>query len=195
MQVLEIEPKRKSKITIFLLNIEKCMSKLNEFRELMDYFKYKSVDFAIIDYEDENLKDFIDPQLSELLLNLKIPTFPIYIPHPTKNYFRKINNEKSNQIKELIHEYENLQNKNCKKGHDLQSRINLYIEQRKENLDFYNFKMKPQYIAETIIKRIENSNNDEIIIIHFGWENSFTEIMKILKEVDMNIDIFYLHYL
>jgi len=88
VQVLEIEPKRKSKITIFLLNIEKCMSKLNEFRELMDYFKYKSVDFAIIDYEDENLKAFIDPQLSELLINLKIPSFPIYIPHRTKKYFK-----------------------------------------------------------------------------------------------------------
>jgi hypothetical protein len=161
----------------------------------MDYFKYKSVEFATIDYEDEFLEETTDSPVSKYLIELKIPTVPIYIPYRTKNYFKRINDKKNSQIKEFTLEYENLHNKECRKGYDLKSRVNLYLEQRKENLDFFNLKIKPQYIAETILKRIENVKKDEIIIIHFGWENNFTEIMKILKEVNIDIDIFYLHYL
>ena len=171
------------------------MTKLNEFRKLMDYFKYKSVEFATIDNGDANFEEFMVPRLSKLLIELNIPTVPIYIPHRTKNYFKKIDYEKNFQLNECVHEYESLENKNCRKGYDLKSRVNLYLEQRKEYLYFFNFKIKSQYIAETILKRIENIKKDEIIIIHFGWENNFSEIMKILKEVNINIDIFYLHYL
>ena len=195
MQVLEVESVRNNKISVFLLNIENYREKINELRKIMDYFKYKMVEFATVDHEEESFREFNGTNLAQLLNESKIPYLPISIPDRTKNYFNNVVMEKEKQIKEFLDDYESLNNKNCTKGIYLKSRIDLYLEQRKENTSFFNLIIKPQYIAETILKEIAKSKKDEINIIHFGMENTFSEIMKILKEFNINIDIFYLHYL
>ena len=177
------------------MKIENYKTKFHELKNLMEYFKYKAVNFATIDMGEANLKNFRNSSLARLLDKFKIPYFPVNIPEATKKYFLKVILKKTKEIEALSDEYNNLKNKKNTRGRYLSFWIDLCSKELEENRNFFLLSIKPQYIAESILKLIGSSNDENVILIHFGMENTFTEVMKILNIFHTNIDTFYLHYL
>ena len=190
-----LSKKLEKKIILYLVNIDNYHSKFNQLKDLMEYFKYKKVDFAIIDIEEEELKKFKNTPLATLLSNFKIPYFPTFIPEHTKKYFSKVILKKEDQIQNFKDKLDMLDDENSIKGNSLKFWIELYTKELIENRDFFNLKIKPQYLAETMLKKIDECREKVITFIHLGIEKTFPEITKILKKVNPNMDISYLHYL
>ncbi|MFX1238328.1 MAG: hypothetical protein ACFFAS_15235 [Promethearchaeota archaeon] len=62
-----------------------------------------------------------------------------------------------------------------------------------ENKEFFRLKIKPMDITMTILEIIGGHLDENILILHFGQEDTFSEIMKIIKGINDKIDISYLH--
>ena len=182
-------------ISLYLVKIDNCETRFNELKDLLDYFKYKTVNFAIVDVEEENLKKFNDTPLAQLLNDYKIPYYATYMAQHTKKYFSKVIIKKEEQIKKFLDEYQGLDDYSCPRGRSLKFWIDLYTKELVENRDFLNLKIKPQYLAKTILKKIDDSEEDKITFLYLGMENTFPELRKIFKDVNPNMDISYLHYL
>ena len=182
-------------ISLYLVKIDNHETRFNELKYLLDYFKYKTVNFAIVDVEEENLKKFNDTSLAKLLNDYKIPYHATYMAQHTKKYFSKVIIKKEEQIKKFLNEYQVLDDYNCPRGRSLKFWIDLYTKELVENRDFLNLKIKPQYLAKTILKKIDDSEEDKITFLYLGMENTFPELRKIFKDVNPNMDISYLHYL
>ena len=153
------------------------------------------MNFAIVDVEEENLKKFNDTPLAKLLNDYKIPYHATYMTQHTKKYFSKVIIKKEEQIKKFLDEYQGLDDYNCPRGRSLKFWIDLYTKELVENRDFLNLKIKPQYLAKTILKKIDDCEEDKITFLYLGMENTFPELRKIFKDVNPNMDISYLHYL
>ena len=74
-------------ISLYLVKIDNHETHFNELKEIMDYFKYKTINFAIVDVEEENLKKFNDTPLAKLLKEYNIPYHATYVAQHTKIYF------------------------------------------------------------------------------------------------------------
>jgi len=185
-------------ISLYLVNIENHESHFNELKDLMAYFKYKTVNFAIVDVEEEKLKIFNETSLANLLNEYKIPYHATYMSQHTKRYFSKVIIKKEKQIKTFSDEYNCLEDVNCPRGRSLKFWMDLYTKELDENRDFLNLKIKPQYLAKSILRLIdecEECGEEKITFMFLGMEITFPEIRKILKDVNPNMDISYLHYL
>ena len=183
------------KITLYLVKIDNYRKNFNQLKNLMDYFKYKHINFAIVDIEEENLKEFERTSLAKLLHEFNIPYYPTFIPKHTKDYFSRVILKKEEQIRKFGEKYELLEDPTSPKGNSLKFWIDLYTKELIENRDFFNLKIKPQYLAETILTKIDQCKQKQITFIHLGIESTFPEITKILKQVNPKMDVSYLHYL
>ena len=183
------------KISLFLIKIDDHETHFNDLKQLLDYFKYKTVNFAIVDVEEEDLKQFNDTKLANLLKEYKIPYYATYMAQHTKKYFSKVILKKEEQIKRFLNEYQGLEDYDCPEGRSLKFWIDLYTKELVENRDFLNLKIKPQYLAKTILKQIDDCEEDKITFLYLGMESTFPELRKIFKDVNPNMDISYLHYL
>lgn len=161
----------------------------------MDYFKYKTINFAIVDVEEDELKTFKETQLAKLLNELKIPYHAMYMAQHTKKYFSKVILKKEKQIKSFSVQYNNLEDKSSPEAQSLGFWIDLYSKELEENRDFLNLKIKPQYLAKTILRHLEEYEGEKVTFLYLGMEITFPELRKFLKEVNPDMDISYLHYL
>ena len=182
-------------ITLYLVKIDNHETRFNELKDLLEYFKYKTVNFAIVDVEEENLKKFNDTSLARLLNDYKIPYHATYMAQHTKKYFSKVIIKKEEQIKKFLNEYQGLEDYSCPRGRSLKFWIDLYTTELVENRDFLNLKIKPQYLAKTILKQIDDCVEEKITFLYLGMESTFPELRKIFKDVNPNMEISYLHYL
>ncbi len=182
-------------IQLYLVNIDNYETQFSDLKELMDYFKYKTINFAIVDIEEEIFKKFKETPLAKLLNDANIPYHPTYMAQHTKKYFSKVILKKQKQIKNFRDEYNALEDNSCPRGRSLQFWIDLYSKEIEENRDFLNLKIKPQYLAKTILRLIDDCDEENVTFLHLGMEKTFPEIRKILKDVNPNMDISHLHYL
>jgi len=182
-------------VSLYLIKIDDHETHFNDLKQLLDYFKYKTVNFAIVDVEEENLKKFNDTPLAKLLNDYKIPYHATYMAQHTKKYFSKVIVKKQDQIKKFLDEYQGLEDNSCPRGRSLKFWIDLYTKELVENRDFLNLKIKPQFLAKTILKKIDDCEEDKITFLYLGMESTFPELRKIFKDVNPNMDISYLHYL
>jgi len=182
-------------ISLYLIKIDDHETHFNDLKALLEYFKYKTVNFAIVDVEEENLKKFKETPLAKLLKQYEIPYHATYMAQHTKKYFSKVILKKEEQIKKFLNEYQDLDDYSCPRGHSLKFWIDLYTKELVENRDFLNLKIKPQFLAKTILKKIDDCVEDKITFLYLGMESTFPELRKIFKDVNPNMDISYLHYL
>ena len=192
MEVLQKEMIKYKKITVYLVKKQNYKERIKEIKKIMNYFKYIKIDFATVDLESEDLEEFTHSCLGQLLHKRGITYFPIDIPECAKNYFYKELFKKEDLLNDLVIKYINAKKKHSYKVENLKFWIDVHSDDIKEKKEVLNSKLKPQRIVETIADLIETIEKKNINIIHFGEENTFSEIMKLLK--GLNIDTYYMHF-
>lgn len=169
--------------------------KIKEIKDILKYFSDKTINFATIDVPDDLFISFRNSPLPGLLGSLGVPYYQIKIPEETKTFFleklRKIEKHLTQDKEELAL----MEDKNSARGRYLKFWIELYQKELEENRDFFEQKVRPVYIAETIIGMIEGMMDENILLLHFGDEKTFSEIMKVIKYINAKIDVSYLHYM
>ncbi|MFX1273702.1 MAG: hypothetical protein ACFFBP_11405 [Promethearchaeota archaeon] len=185
----------KKNLIIYLVGFENNSTKFENLKEIFWLFKDRLVNYATFYIADDNSILWQDSPLPDLLKSYNIPYFEIEIPKQTKMFFDdKVQTIKKYMTKDL-HEYNLLVDKNCARGRYLKFWKELYENELKEIKRFFEYKIIPVYIAESILEKLEGMLDEDLLLLHFGEISTFGEIMKVVKHVNSKIDISYIHYM
>jgi len=187
MEVLEIKPVKNKDIMVNLINLSNMKSDSKTIRDLIEFFKYADIDFATIDVENDNIKNFTQSSLSRLLNHEKIPYFTVDIPEYAMGYIVEEILEKEDQVNKLIEEYVSMKDKDTFKGQNLKSWISVLKDEIEEKKNILQMKLRPQWIVKKILDIIKSKNKKEINVIHFAQDTIFIETMNLLKDLNVKI--------
>ena len=180
---------------IYLVGYDNNDSNFDDLKEIFGLFRDRIVNYATFYSTEDNPITIRDSPLPRLLKSHNVPFYRIQIPEKTRMFY----NEKIQTIKKYMkkdqEEYDLLVNKNCARGRYLKFWNELYQKELMEIKKFFELKIKPVYIAESILEQLEGILDENLLLLHFGEIQTFGEIMKTIKLVNSKIDISYLHYM
>lgn len=182
-------------MSIYLVNYNNENPKIKDVEDVLKYFNDKTINFATVDVPDDFLISFRNSPLPGLLRSLGISYYQIKIPEETKTFFLEKLRKIEKHLTQDQEEFALLEDKNSARGRYLKFWIELYQKELQENKEFFEQKVRPVYIAETMIGMIEGMMDQNILLLHFGDEKTFSEIMKVIKYINEKIDVSYLHYI
>ncbi|MBN1801128.1 MAG: hypothetical protein JW891_06445 [Candidatus Lokiarchaeota archaeon] len=195
MEVLNAKKTIRKTMSIYLVNYNNENPKIKDVEDVLKYFNDKTINFATVDVPDDFLISFRNSPLPGLLRSLGISYYQIKIPEETKTFFLEKLRKIEKHLTQDQEEFALLEDKNSARGRYLKFWIELYQKELQENKEFFEQKVRPVYIAETMIGMIEGMMDQNILLLHFGDEKTFSEIMKVIKYINEKIDVSYLHYI
>lgn len=83
-----------------------------------------------------------------------------------------------------------MKDKDSFKGQNLLSWIDMLTQEVKEEYKFLEFKLRPQWIVKEILDIIKSYQDEEITLAHFAKEKTITEVLTLLKEVEIEVVIY-----
>ena len=191
MESLEIEAIKKKQITLYLVRNKKQGFDKNQLHKLQDILKNKKFRFAVIDFNDKELKESYEKPLSEFLEKFWIPYFSVDIP----DYVRDLLNieifEKEALINELEKEYEELLlTENEDNSFKIQS-LNSWIELLKKEVDSQKTSLestvKPRWIVKKVLDIAKMIRNDVFSIMHFTHEEIYSELKNLFESYNIKV--------
>jgi glutaredoxin len=190
MEVLEIKPIRNKEIRVYLIKLSNIKSKPNAKVNLIEFLTRININFATVDLENENLRNFNKSSLAKTLEQYNIPYYLVNIPEYAMGYLMTEIREKEEQVDELEQEFLRMKDKGSIKGLNLKSWIDFLKEEIDEKRLFLQSKLRPEWITKKILDIIRAKDNNEITFVHFAQDNIFNEMMNLLKDLDIEVEIF-----
>ena len=178
--------------SIYMIQERDGMVKEDNVEGLFNAIKDISINFATIDLGYMNLREFNETPLSKVLRKFKIPYFTIELPHYVKGHFLSQISEIQNKYDELKSTYDSLKNKNVSSAQELRYLIDYYVSELKELKFYVNQQVRTNAITKRILEVIKDRPDEDLTFIHFGEENTFMEIMKQLKELNVKSNVLFI---
>ncbi|MFW9896322.1 MAG: hypothetical protein ACFFD7_11000, partial [Candidatus Thorarchaeota archaeon] len=163
-----------------------------DLESLFDTIKNIRIDFATIDLGYMSLREFNNTALAKVLKEFEIPYFTIELPHYVKGHFSSQISEIQNKYDELKTTYDSLKNKNVSSAQELLYLINYYASELRELKHYVNQQIRTKAITQRIMEVIKDRPDEDMTFLHFGEENTFVEIMKQLKELNVKSNILFI---
>ena len=127
-----------------------------------------------------------------LLNRFEIPYFTIELPYYVKEHFSKEIVDFQNKVHELKAGYDMLVNKNTSSAQALKFLIEQYSNELDELNRYINFEVRTEAIVKKILAVLKGRENNDLTFVHFGEENTFIQIMKRLKELDVKSNAIFI---
>ncbi|MHA2037792.1 MAG: hypothetical protein ACW98X_15260 [Promethearchaeota archaeon] len=159
---------------------------------LFDSIKDIPINFATIDLGYMNLREFNETFLSKVLRKYEIPYFTIELPHYVKGHFSSQISEIQNKYNELKCTYDSLKNKNAPSAQELCYLIEYYSNELKELNHYISREVRTNTVTKRILDVIKDRKDEDLTFIHFGEENTFVEIMKELKDINVKSNVLFI---
>ena len=191
MESLEIESIKKKQITIYLVRNKKQSFDKNQMNKLQEILKTEKFRFAVIDFNDKELKETYEEPLAKFLEKFWIPYFSVDIPDYVRDLLNVEIFEKEAQINELEKEYEKLlfkdEEENSFKIQSLHSWIELLqkeVESQKATLEST---IRPEWIVKKVLDIAKMIRNDVFSIMHFTHEEIYSELKNLFESYNIKV--------
>jgi hypothetical protein len=197
LEILEIRPlNNRKKVKLYLIRGEN--KGLNEvqyenLRELLEEEKFR---FAIIDFNDKQMKKSYETPLQKFLEKFMVPYYTVDVPENAKDYLYVDVLEREVQLNELEIEYEDLcsdpEGVNTFKAQNLKAWIDMLKKELENKKEYIRKTITSQWIVKKVLDIANQINNDKFSIMHFTHEEIYTELKKVFEEHKvrvMKIDI------
>jgi hypothetical protein len=159
---------------------------------LFDSIKDIPINFATVDLGYMNLREFNETFLAKVLKMNSIPYFTIELPHYVKGHFSSQISEIQSKYNELKTTYDSLKNKNAPSAQELRYLIEYYSNELKELNHYISKQVRTSAVAKRISQVIKDRPDEDMTFIHFGEENTFVEIMKELKDINVKSNVLFI---
>ena len=190
MEVLEFRPIKNKTVNIYLIRREdRDLLSLHHsnLEKIIEKEKFK---FAIVDFNDSEVKKYYQTPLSEFIEKFHLPYYEVEIPESIKSYFYVELLDLEVQVEELEQEYEKLLLNNQKDTFKAQS-LNSWIYLLKDKVEYtknlLEYTIKPKWIVKKILDVVNNIKNDNLSIIHFAHEDLISELKKLFEEYNIKV--------
>jgi len=193
MEVLELKPIVNKNITMYLIDKIRINPKLNDIDIIKELVNNNNVSFITVEINNENFKEFKNSNLSIILNALNLEYHLLDIPEYAYGYLFEEINKKEEQIRELLTEYRNLDDKNSFKGLNLKSWIDVLKKEVNHDNNILETKTRPQWIVKKILDLARLHENEELSLIHFFHERTLSEITKQLRELHIEVIVYDLN--
>jgi len=193
MEVLELKPINNKNITIYLIDKTKINTKFNDIDILKELVNNSDISFITVEINNENFKEFKNSNLSIILNALNLEFYLLDMPEYAYGYLFEEINKKEEQIRELLMEYSNIDEKNSLKGLNLKSWIEVLKMEVNHDKIILDTKTRPQWIVKKILDLARLHKNEELFIIHFFHERTLSEITKQLRELHIEVIVYELN--
>ncbi|MFX0081165.1 MAG: hypothetical protein ACFE94_05375 [Candidatus Hodarchaeota archaeon] len=160
--------------------------------ELIGKIKHIPVHFATIDLGKMNLREFNRTHLANVLKKFEIPYFTIELPYYVKGHYASQISEIQNKYNELNTTYNSLKDKNSSGAQELSYLIDYYSKELMDLNHYLNQQIRAKSIVEKILSVIKDRDSKNLTFVHFGKENTFVEIMKQLKEINVKSNAIFI---
>jgi hypothetical protein len=163
-----------------------------EVEKVMDQLQDMNVKYATVDLGYMELREFNETKLAGSLKEAEIPYFTTELPHYVKGYFTKEIAEIRNTLAELKGTYDGLSNKNAPSAQELKLLIDRYTTDLKELDTHINQEVRPKAMVKRILQVIKGHEQEKFTVLHFGEEQTFVEIMKLLKDEKVKPNVVFM---
>ena len=178
--------------SVYMIQDKDDKVKEDNIEGLFNAIKDISINFATIDLGYMSLREFNETPLSKVLKKFAIPYFTIELPHYVKGHFSSQISEIQNKYDELKSTYDSLKNKNASSAQELCYLIDYYSNELKQLKFYVNQQVRTNAIIKRILEVIKGRPDEDLTFLHFGEENTFVEIMKQLKEVNVKSNVLFI---
>ncbi len=193
MEVLELKPINNKKITIYLIDKMRINPELNDIDLLKDLININDVSFITVEINNENFREFKNSNLSIIIGALNLEYHLLDIPEYAYGYLFEEINKKEEQIRELLTEYKNMDDKNSLKGLNLKSWIDVLQKEINHDKSILETKTRPQWIVKKILDLVRLHQHEELCVIHFFHERTLAELTKQLRELHIEAIVYELN--
>ncbi len=190
MEVLELKPIKNKKIFIYLVEKSKFNSQLNDIENLNELIQKNDINFITIDLDGEDFKTVKNSSFSKGLNALNIEFYLLDMPEYVYGYLYEEIIRKEEQVSELLHEYQNMDDKDSFKGLNLKSWIDVLKKEVIQDKNILELKIRPQWIVKKILDLVKRQKNENISLIHFAHEKILSEIIKQLNELHIEVIVY-----
>ncbi|MFX1304452.1 MAG: hypothetical protein ACFE9X_13940 [Promethearchaeota archaeon] len=190
MEVLELKPIKNKSICIYLIEKSRFNFLLNDIENLNELIHKNDINFITIDIDGEDFKKFKNSSFSKVLNALNIEYYLLDMPEYAYGYIYEEIVRKEEQVSELLHEYQNMIDKDSFKCLNLKSWIDVLKNEIIQDKNILELKIRPQWIVKKILNLVKKQKNENISLIHFAHEKIISETIKQLNELHIEV-IFY----
>jgi len=160
--------------------------------EFVEKIKLIPVRIATIDLGSMNLKEFNQTSLAKVLNKYEISYFTLKLPNYEKEHFLSQLFEIQKKFNELMGNYNSINDRNTPSAQELSYLIDTYSNEIMELKHYINQKIRTDALTSRFLQVIKNLDSKELTVIHFGEENTFTEIVKQAKEQNIKSNILFI---
>ncbi len=191
MEVLELKPIKKRKITAFISSKEnaKYFQDMDP-SKLIVFLKKNGVNFVTVDFQ-VIMREFSKTPFAQTLEKLNIPYFQVDIPDYAMGYLYQEIIEKQQLQTELFEEYESMKDKESYKGLSLKNWIDMLGVEIQEKENFLSLQLRPQWIVKKMLDLAASYDKNVIVFVHFVQEDICEEICpeitKNLRELGVKV--------
>ncbi|UCC18503.1 MAG: hypothetical protein JSV62_10350 [Promethearchaeota archaeon] len=187
MEVLELKQIRNKIIRIYLIDKDSICLSLDHIDILKELVNLHNILIITVEINNENFKEFKNSNLSSVLNALSLEYHLLDIPEYAYGYLFEEISKKEEQIRELLVEYRNMDNKDSFKGLNLKSWIEVLRKELNYDKSILEKKTKPQWIVKKVLDLLKRLEHKEISLIHFFHEKSLPEITKQLRDLHIEV--------
>ncbi|MFX0040233.1 MAG: hypothetical protein ACFFAB_12910 [Candidatus Heimdallarchaeota archaeon] len=195
MEVLELKPINKKRITIYLIEKYRISSELNDIDKIKELVNNNNISFITVEINNENFRTFKDSNLSTVLKALNLEYYLFDMPEYAYGYLFEEINKKEEQISELLMEYRKMKDKESFKGLNLKSWIDVLKREVNQDKQILETKIRPQWIVKKILDLVRSNENGELALLHFCSEKTLSEITEQLRELHIEVFVYELNSL
>ncbi len=178
--------------SVYMIQEKDEKVKEDDVERILENIKDISINFATIDLGHMNLREFNETALSKVLRKFGIPYFTIQLPHYVKGHYSSQLSEIQNKYNELKSTYDSLKDKNAPSAQELCYLIQYYSTELKELNHYISKQVRTSAVTKRILEVIKDRPDEDMTFIHFGEENTFVEIMKELKELNVKSNVIFI---
>jgi len=191
METLEIKPIKKKKITLYLIRNKNRGLDKNQLQNLHEILEKEKFRFAILDFNDKQLKESYEQPLAKFLDKFWIPYFSVDIPDYVRDLLNVEIFEKEALINELEAEYENLSFSEAEKNSFKLQSLNSWIELLKKEVESQKASLestiKPRWIVKKVLDIAKMIRNDVFSIMHFTHEEIYSELKNLFESNNIKV--------
>lgn len=192
MEVLELKPVKDKKVYLYLVEKEdNFLYEHNIYEEINEIAEKKKFRFAIIDFNDSNVKKIYQNFIAEFSEKFKIPYYSVDMPENARDYLCVEIIEKKIQIKELEAEYENLcfdlKEREVFKAQNLKSWIGFLKKEVKTLENNLEQSTRPKWIVKKVLDIIHKIEEDKFSFVYFAHENIIAELKQLFKNYNIKV--------
>lgn len=190
MEVLELKPIRNKTVVIYLIEKVGINSQFNDIDILKSLVDKNHIDFITVDSNSESFTTFKNSSLSMVLNALNKEFHLLDMPEYAYGYLYEEILKKKEQINDLLEEYRIMDDKDCFRGLNLKSWIDVLKNEVFQEKNILETKIRPQWIVKKILDLVKKHKNEKITLIHFVHERTLSEIINHLKDLHIEAIVF-----